>query len=110
MARIRELQGEFSNEKTPILKIGIRSKGCSGNSYSLSWIFDTKGSELKGTEIVEQDGISVAIEPRALISIIGSEVEWVEDKLSSQFLFANPNVKETCGCGQSFTIDEKSFE
>ncbi|KGG51432.1 iron-sulfur assembly protein 1 [Mitosporidium daphniae] len=109
VARIRELQTQFDDGKPPILKIGIRSKGCSGNSYNLSWIFDI-ASESKGTEIIEQDGIKIAIEPRALISIIGSEVEWVEDKLSSQFLFANPNVKETCGCGQSFTIDEKNFE
>jgi iron-sulfur cluster assembly protein len=49
-------------------------------------------------------GVSVIIDSKALFSVIGSEMDYKEEKLSSQFIFNNPNVKEACGCGQSFTV------
>ncbi len=56
----------------------------------------------KFDELVEQEGVKVVIDSKALFSLIGSEMDYVEDQLSSQFVFNNPNVKEMCGCGQSF--------
>lgn len=50
-----------------------------------------------------QDGVTVLIDSKALFSLVGSEMDYIADELSSQFIFNNPNVKEMCGCGQSFT-------
>lgn len=58
----------------------------------------------KFDEIVEQDDIKVVIDSKALFSIIGSEMDWVDNKLSSKFVFKNPNSKGTCGCGESFMV------
>ena len=68
--------------------------------YHLEYV-DGKG---KFDEQVEQDGVAVLVDNKALFSIIGSEMDWVEDRLSSRFVFKNPNVKESCGCGESFNV------
>ncbi|KAL1926887.1 hypothetical protein VTP01DRAFT_5217 [Rhizomucor pusillus] len=82
------------------LRVGVKQKGCSGNSYMLEFT-DSKG---KFDEIVEQDGVTVLVDSKALITILGSEMDYVEDKLSSQFVFHNPNAKGVCGCGESFAV------
>lgn len=96
MERLRQLTRDDG-----FLKIGVRSKGCSGSSYTLSYV---PGKEPMD-EVVTQDSVQVLIDGKALLSVIGSEVDFVEDELSSQFVFHNPNVKETCGCGLSFTTE-----
>ena len=53
-------------------------------------------------EVVNQDGVRVLIDSKALFSIVGSEMDWQEDKISAKFVFNNPNIKESCGCGESF--------
>ncbi|KAN0100961.1 hypothetical protein V8E55_000945 [Tylopilus felleus] len=89
------------NGPTPqLIRIGVRNKGCAGLSYHLEYV-DKPG---KFDEIVEQDGVRVLIDSKALFSIIGSEMDWKEDALSSKFVFNNPNVKDACGCGESFTV------
>lgn len=70
-------------------------------SYHLDYV-DKPG---KFDEIVTQDGIRVLIDSRALFSIIGSEMDWKEDQLSSKFVFKNPNIKDACGCGESFKVE-----
>ena len=82
------------------IRIGTKSKGCAGMVYHLEYV-DGKG---KFDEQVEQDGVAVLVDNKALFSIIGSEMDWVEDRLSSRFVFKNPNVKESCGCGESFNV------
>ncbi|RKP01702.1 hypothetical protein CXG81DRAFT_11647 [Caulochytrium protostelioides] len=81
-----------------LLRVGTRKKGCSGNTYTLEFV--DKPSRFD--EQVHQDGVTILIDSRALLSLIGSEMDYLEDPLSSQFVFHNPNVKEMCGCGQSF--------
>jgi iron-sulfur cluster assembly protein len=78
----------------------VRNKGCAGLSYHLDYV-DQPG---KFDEVVEQDGVRVLIDSKALFSIIGSEMDWTEDELSSKFTFKNPNIKDACGCGESFTV------
>lgn len=75
-------------------------KGCSGNSYTLTYTPTIH----KLDEIVSQDGVTVLIDSKALFSLIGSEMDFVNDVMSCQFVFNNPNVKEMCGCGQSFMV------
>ncbi|KAF9318299.1 Iron-sulfur assembly protein 1 [Podila horticola] len=81
-----------------VVRVGIRTKGCSGQQYDLSY---TSKKE-KFDEEIKQDGVTVLVDNKALMSVLGSEMDYVEDKLSAQFVFNNPNVKEACGCGMSF--------
>ncbi|KAF5355752.1 hypothetical protein D9756_003967 [Leucocoprinus leucothites] len=83
-----------------LIRIGVRNKGCAGLSYHLDYV-DKPG---KFDEVVEQDGVKVLIDSKALFSIIGSEMDWKEDALSAKFSFKNPNIKDACGCGESFTV------
>lgn len=89
------------NQPSPkLIKVGVRNRGCSGLAYHLEYV-DKPGVF---DEEVEQDGVKVLIDSKALFSIIGSEMDWVEDKLSAKFVFKNPNIKEECGCGESFKV------
>ncbi|EIM20388.1 hypothetical protein WALSEDRAFT_20842, partial [Wallemia mellicola CBS 633.66] len=76
---------------------GVKNKGCSGMSYHLEYV----DKPARFDEVVEQDGVKVLVDSKALFSIIGSTMDWVDDRLSSKFVFNNPNVTETCGCGES---------
>ncbi|WP_341703951.1 iron-sulfur cluster assembly accessory protein [Ferrovibrio sp.] len=98
-ARIREL---IARADRPIvgLRIGIKTKGCSGMSYDIDYA-EEKG---KFDELVEDKGVTVLIEPKAQMYIFGTEIDWVEDKLQSGFVFRNPNEKGRCGCGESFHV------
>jgi iron-sulfur cluster assembly protein len=82
------------------LRIGIKSKGCSGLSYSVEYAKERS----PGDEIIEDKGITIFVDPKATLFIIGSEMDYVEDKLQSGFVFRNPNEKGRCGCGESFHI------
>jgi len=83
-----------------LIRIGVRNKGCAGLSYHLEYV-DKPG---RFDEVVEQNGVQVLVDSKALFSIIGSEMDWREDALSARFAFKNPNIKDACGCGESFTV------
>ena len=81
--------------------VGIDKSGCSGYSYKLDF---AKSSEIKNFEFVNKDGAMVFVDPKATIYLLGSTMDYKTDKLSSRFVFENPNEKSTCGCGESFSI------
>lgn len=83
-----------------LIRIGVQNRGCSGLTYQLDYVTNPG----KYDEVVEQDGVKVLIDSKALFSIVGSEMDWVDDKLSQKFIFRNPNSKGTCGCGESFMV------
>jgi iron-sulfur cluster assembly protein len=82
------------------IRIGVRTKGCSGLSYTIEYA-DAKGP---ADDIVEQDGVTVLIDPKATMFILGTEMDYVEEKLQTGFTFRNPNEKGRCGCGESFHV------
>ena len=82
------------------VRVGIRTKGCSGLSYTIEYA-DEKG---KFDEVVEQKGVTVLIDPKAVMFLIGTQMDYVEEKLKSGFTFVNPNEKARCGCGESFHV------
>ncbi|HEV8678012.1 MAG TPA: iron-sulfur cluster assembly accessory protein [Stellaceae bacterium] len=82
------------------VRVGVRSRGCSGLTYTLEFA-DDKG---KFDEIVEDKGVTVIVDPKAVMFIIGTEMDYVEEKLQSGFIFRNPNEKGRCGCGESFHV------
>ncbi len=82
------------------IRIGVRSKGCSGMSYTLEYADEKSQFD----EILEDKGVTVLIDPKATMFILGTEMDYREDKLESGFTFTNPNEKGRCGCGESFHV------
>lgn len=97
---LKHLKGLLNQPEPKMIRIGVQNRGCSGLTYHLEYV-DKPG---KFDEVVEQDGVKVIIDSKALFSIVGSEMDWLDDKLSSRFIFKNPNSKGTCGCGESFMV------
>jgi iron-sulfur cluster assembly protein len=94
------LKALSSGPNPKLIRISVRNRGCSGLTYHLEYVDKPE----KFDEIVIQDDIKIIIDSKALFSIIGSEMDWVDNKLSSKFVFKNPNSKGTCGCGESFMV------
>ena len=82
------------------IRIGVRSKGCSGLSYTLEFA----DSQQPMDEIVETEGVKLMVDPKASLFLIGTEMDYEEEKLKSGFVFRNPNEKGRCGCGESFHV------
>jgi iron-sulfur cluster assembly protein len=82
------------------IKVGVKKGGCSGLKYTIDYANSVNPSD----EVVEQEGVKIFIEANALLHILGTEMDYVQDKFRSEFVFKNPNEKSRCGCGQSFGL------
>lgn len=88
------------------LRVGVRNGGCAGQEYVLEY------AEAAGPldEVVEDRGVRIFIEPKAVLFLIGTEIDYVTTRLSSKFTFNNPNETDACGCGESVTIVPAALE
>ena len=82
------------------LRLGVKTTGCSGMAYTLEFVDEVKPEDLE----FESLGVKVIIDPKSLVYIDGTELDFVKEGLNEGFKFNNPNVKDECGCGESFTI------
>ena len=82
------------------IKIGIKTKGCSGLSYTIEYVDEIDES----CEKIKANGFDIYIDPKATLFLIGTKMDYVEDDLQSGFQFTNPNEKGRCGCGESFHV------
>ena len=98
-ARIKEIM-LTANEATIGVRVGVKSGGCAGMSYVMEYANDIKSNE----EVIEDKGVKVLIDPKAIMYLLGTEMDYKKEKFSSQFIFKNPNETERCGCGESFKI------
>jgi len=97
--RLREIM-EGAKETFIGVRIGVKNGGCAGMEYTMDYATEAKLLE----EVVEENGIKVLIDPKAILFLIGSQIDFVTEKLSSRFVFKNPNQTDACGCGESVTI------
>jgi len=96
--RIKEI---LSNDTTSLgVRIGVKSGGCAGMSYVMEYAKKTNPND----EIVEDKGVKVLIDPKAIMYLLGTEMDYKVEEFSSSFVFNNPNETERCGCGESFKI------
>ena len=95
--RIKEI---ISNNETKSVgvRIGVKSGGCAGMSYIMEYAKKTNPND----EIVEDKGVKVLIDPKAIMYLLGTEMDYKKEQFSSTFVFKNPNETERCGCGESF--------
>ncbi|PYH96243.1 iron sulfur assembly protein 1 [Aspergillus ellipticus CBS 707.79] len=87
---IEQLRKLLSQPSPKLIRVGVKNRGCSGLAYHLEYVEKPGAFD----EVVEQDGVKVLIDSKALFSIIGSEMDWQEDKLSRRFVFRNPNISK----------------
>ncbi|MBV9653024.1 MAG: iron-sulfur cluster assembly accessory protein [Acetobacteraceae bacterium] len=96
--RLRQLYA--GGQEGKLLRVGVRTKGCSGMSYDMSWV----GEAGPGDEVVRDKGMTVLVDRKASLFLIGTVMDYAVADLSAGFVFLNPNEKGRCGCGESFHV------
>ena len=97
--RIKDIMSK-AEDTTIGVRVGVQSGGCAGMSYIMEYAKDVKPNE----EIIEDKGVKVLIDPKAIMYLLGTEMDYKKENFSSQFVFKNPNETERCGCGESFKV------
>ncbi len=103
--RIKDL---MSKSERPIagLRVGVKNGGCAGMAYTMEYAESTNPTD----EIVEDKGVKILIDPKAVLFLLGTEMDYKTDKLSAQFVFNNPNQTSACGCGESVLLTPAKAE
>lgn len=82
------------------IRLGVRTSGCSGMAYKLEFVDEVQDEDL----LFESHGVTVVVDPKSLAYLEGTELDFVREGLNEGFKFNNPNVKDACGCGESFNV------
>ncbi len=98
-ARIVEIMAGAEGKYLGV-RVGVTNGGCAGMSYTMAYAEDAKPFE----EVVEEKGVKIFIDPKAILFLIGTEMDFVQEKLGARFVFNNPNQTAACGCGESVSI------
>jgi iron-sulfur cluster assembly protein len=98
-ARVREI---MARAEAPYagLRVGVKNGGCAGQEYLLEYAAAADPLD----EVVEDKGVTILIEPKAVLFLIGTQIDYEVTRLASKFVFRNPNQTDACGCGESVTI------
>ena len=98
--RIKEIMSDAEKDSAG-LRVSVKSGGCAGMSYVMEYSKEINPND----EVIEYKGIKVFIDSAAVMYLLGTEMDYKKEELSSSFVFNNPNETERCGCGESFKID-----
>jgi iron-sulfur cluster assembly protein len=98
--RVREIMAKAEKPYAG-LRVGVKNGGCAGQEYVLEYAEAANPLD----EVVEDKGVTILVEPKAVLFLIGTEIDYVTTKLSAKFVFRNPNETDACGCGESVTIE-----
>jgi iron-sulfur cluster assembly protein len=98
-ARVREIMAGADGGYQGV-RVGVTNGGCAGMSYTMSYAAEAQPFE----EVVEDRGVKIFIDPKAILFLIGTELDFVQEKLGARFVFNNPNQTSACGCGESVQI------
>src|ERR1700749_4926714 len=82
------------------LRVGIKNGGCAGQSYTVEYAHDIRPTD----EVVEDKGVKILVDPKAVLFLLGTEMDYKTDKMQAQFVFNNPNQISACGCGESVQL------
>ena len=104
-ARVREI---IDRSETPVagLRVGVKNSGCAGQEYVLGYAETADPLD----EVVEDKGVTILIEPRAVLFLVGTEIDYEVGRIASKFVFRNPNETDACGCGESVTIEPRKAD
>lgn len=98
-ARIAEIMADAEGKYLGV-RVGVTNGGCAGMSYTMAYAEDAKPFE----EVMEEKGVKIFIDPKAILFLIGTEMDFVTEKMGARFVFNNPNQTAACGCGESVSI------
>ena len=103
--RIVELT-ERADSEIVGLRVGVKNGGCAGQSYTVEYAHEVRPTD----EVVEDKGVKVLVDPKAVLFLLGTEMDYKADKLQAQFIFNNPNQVGACGCGESVQLKPADIE
>ena len=98
--RIKEIMSNAKQESLGV-RVSVKTGGCAGMSYVMEYTKEINPSD----EVIEDKGVKVFIDSSAVMYLLGTEMDYKKDELSSSFVFNNPNETERCGCGESFKVE-----
>ena len=103
--RVREIMGRAEKPYAG-LRVGLKNGGCAGQEYTLEYAETANPLD----EVVEDKGVTILVEPKSVLFLIGSEIDYEVTKLAAKFVFRNPNETDACGCGESVTIEPAKLD
>ena len=103
--RIAELTQRADSEIVG-LRVGVKNGGCAGQSYTVEYAHEIRPTD----EVVEEKGVKILVDPKAVLFLLGTEMDYKADKMQAQFVFNNPNQVSACGCGESVELKPAKAE